>query len=67
MAATKQNFFKPTKVSAETRAADTNAAARGIVEQETRARDQKTEKLRALRLAREAETPTPPPQKRTKT
>nr|WP_314094709.1 hypothetical protein [uncultured Shinella sp.] len=67
MTATKQNFFKPTKVSAETKAADTNAAARGIVEQEANAREKKTERLRALRLAKEAATPSaPPPQKRAK-
>ncbi|KQV41689.1 MULTISPECIES: hypothetical protein [unclassified Rhizobium] len=66
MADTKQQFFKPTKVSTEKKAADTNSAARGIVQQEAVARDKKTERLRALRLAKEAATPTPPPQKRTK-
>jgi len=66
MTATKQNFFKPTKVSAEKKAQDTNAAARGIVEQEASARDKKTERLRALRLAKEAADPAPAPQKRTK-
>ncbi|WP_313195621.1 hypothetical protein [Shinella zoogloeoides] len=66
MAATKGNFFKPTKASAEKKAADTNAVARGIVEQEASARDKKTERLRALRLAKEAANPAPPPQKRKK-
>lgn len=67
MTATKQNFFKPTKVSAEMKAADTNAAARGIVAQEANARDKKTERLRALRLAKEAANPSPPsPSKRKK-
>ncbi|RFZ83587.1 hypothetical protein D0Y60_21505 [Shinella sp. WSJ-2] len=67
MTATKQNFFKPTKVSAETKAADTNAAARGIVAQEANAREKKTERLRALRLAKEAATPPAPlPKKRAK-
>jgi len=67
MTATKQNLFKPTKFNAEMKAADTNAAARGIVAQEANARDKKTERLRALRLAKEAISPTaPPPQKRKK-
>ena len=66
MTATKQNFFKPTKVSADKKAAETTSAARGIVEQETSERDKKTERLRALRLAKAAADPAPPPQKRTK-
>ena len=57
MTATKQQFFKPTKVSAEAKSAQTNSIARGIVEQEAAAREKKTEKLRALRMAREAATP----------
>lgn len=66
MTATKQNFFKPTKVSAEKKAADTTSAARGIIEQEANARDKKTERLRALRLANEAANPAPPSQSRKK-
>lgn len=66
MTATKQNFFKPTKVRAEQKAADTNSAARGIIEQEANLRDKKTERLRALRLAKEAADPAPLPKKRTK-
>lgn len=61
MTATRQQFFKPTKVSAEKKAAETNSIARGIVEQETAARERKTEKLRALRLAKEAADPAPLP------
>lgn len=61
MTATRQQFFKATKVSAEKKAAETNSVARGIVEQETEAREKKTEKLRALRLAKEAANPAPLP------
>ena len=66
MTATRQQFFKPTKVSAEKKAAETNSVSRGIVEQETSAREKKTEKLRALRLAKEAADPTPAPRPKTK-
>jgi hypothetical protein len=38
----------------ETKAANTNTIARGIIASETAARDAKTNKLRAARLAREA-------------
>lgn len=66
MIGTKQPFVKPTKVSAEKKAADTNSAARGIVQQEANAREKKTERLRALRLAKEACDPAPAAPKRTK-
>ncbi|WP_337184358.1 hypothetical protein [Shinella sp.] len=66
MTATKQSFFKPTKTSADKKAAETNSVARGIVEQETAARDRKTEKLRALRLAKEATEPAPAPKQKKK-
>ncbi|OJV02698.1 hypothetical protein JQ506_10600 [Shinella sp. PSBB067] len=66
MTATKQQFFKPTKMSAEKKAAETNSVARGIVEKEAAARDKKTEKLRALRLAKEAAQPVPVPKKKKK-
>lgn len=59
MTATRQQFFKPTKVSAEKKAEETNSVAKGIVAQETAARDKKTEKLRALRLAQAAAQPAP--------
>lgn len=67
MAATRQQFFKPTKVSAENKAEATNSVARGIIEQEASAREKKTEKLRALRLAKEAADPAPPAPKRKRT
>jgi hypothetical protein len=61
MTATKQQFFKPTKMSAEAKSSQTNSIARGIVEQEAAAREKKTEKLRALRMAKEAANPAPVP------
>jgi len=66
MTATKEQFFKPTKVNATQKAEVTNSVARGIIEQETAARDKKTEKLRALRLAKEAAITAPPPKKKRK-
>ena len=60
MTATRQQFFKPTKVSAATKAAETDSAAKNIVAQEAAARDKKTEKLRAARLAQEAAQPAAP-------
>ncbi|CAK7255773.1 MULTISPECIES: hypothetical protein [unclassified Shinella] len=61
MTATRKQFPKPTKASAEKKAAETNSIARRIVDQEAAAREKKTEKLRALRLAKEAANPVPLP------
>jgi hypothetical protein len=61
MTATRQQFFKPTKVSAAKKAEETDSVAKGIVAQEAAARDKKTEKLRALRLAQEVAEPAPVP------
>lgn len=66
MTATRQQFFKPTKVSAATKAEETNSVAKGIVAQEAAAREKKTEKLRALRLAQEAAQPVPAPAQKRK-
>lgn len=63
MTATREQFFKPTKASAATKAEETNSVARGIIAQEAAARDKKTEKLKALRLAKEATEPAPSPKK----
>ncbi len=54
MIATKQNFFKPEKLSSDAKAAQTKASVRSILEAETAARDKKTQSLRTLRLARTA-------------
>lgn len=52
---------KPTKASAEKKAAETNSMARRIIDQEAAAREKKTAKLRMLRLAKEATNPAPLP------
>ncbi|MCM2395148.1 hypothetical protein NBH19_03500 [Rhizobium sp. S95] len=54
MTATKDKFFKPERMSAGEKARATDDTARHIIESEATARGKKTEKLRALRLAREA-------------
>lgn len=55
MTATRDQFFKPEKTSAQAKAGQTNSVLKTIIDAETVARDQKTEKLRALRLAQEEE------------
>lgn len=59
MTATKDEFFKPAKMSAQAKAEQTNSVVRDILDAETNAREKKTEKLKALRLAQ----PTPEPVK----
>ncbi len=54
MTATKDEFFKPGKLSAQAKAEHTNSVVRDIVAAETAAREKKTEKLKALRLAQPA-------------
>ena len=51
MSAKKDRFFKPSRTSAESKLAQTDAAARDIVDAEATVREKKTERLRALRLA----------------
>ncbi len=54
----KDTFFKPERLSPQARAEQTTSVARDILESEAAARQKKTEKLRALRLAQPApETP----------
>ncbi|SFB37584.1 hypothetical protein SAMN03159496_03231 [Rhizobium sp. NFR07] len=55
MTATKDQFFKPGKMSAQAKAEQTNSVVRDILDAEVSARDKKTEKLRALRLAQQEE------------
>lgn len=55
MTATKDKFFKPGKVDARDKAATTDHTARAIIAAESTARDKKTEKLKAMRMLREAE------------
>lgn len=71
MTATKDQFFKPAKMSAQAKAAQTNSVIRDILDAEVVARDKKTEKLRAMRLAQEEEEAAkkladPAPKKRTR-
>ncbi|CAD7046083.1 hypothetical protein REJC140_04044 [Pseudorhizobium endolithicum] len=62
MTATKEEFFKPGKLSAQAKAEQTNAVVRDILAAEATAREKKTEKLKALRLAQPA--PDEAPKKR---
>lgn len=54
MAATKEVFFKPGKLSAQNKASLTDSAARQIINAEADQRARKTERLRQLREAQEA-------------
>ena len=60
MAATKEQFFKPARASAQDKAKQTHTVAQTIVAAEAAAREKKTERLRALRLAQ----PSPAPSRR---
>jgi len=51
MTATKEEIFKPAKMSAQAKAEQTNSVVRDILSAEAIAREKKTEKLKALRLA----------------
>ncbi len=51
MTATKDQFFKPAKLSADAKAKHTNSIVRDILDSEAAAREKKTQNLRALRLA----------------
>lgn len=67
MTATKEAFFKPGKLSSIEKAELTDHTARAIIAQEANARESKTEKLRLMRIQREAETPVAaPPVKKTR-
>ncbi|MCJ8520589.1 hypothetical protein ABID21_003528 [Pseudorhizobium tarimense] len=57
MTATKEEFFKPAKMSAQAKAEQTNTVVRDILDAETIAREKKTERLKALRLAQPAPEP----------
>ncbi|MDP9836709.1 hypothetical protein J2T09_001454 [Neorhizobium huautlense] len=51
MTATKDPVSKPAKLSTQQKAEQTNSVVRQILDAEVTAREKKTEKLRALRLA----------------
>ena len=61
MAATKDEFFKPSKLTSQQKASATNEAVAQILAAETAQRQKKTDRLRQLRLEREAETVIAPP------
>lgn len=60
MTATKDQFFKPAKMSAQDKASAIDHMARQIIAKETSQREQKTERLRKLREAQEALAPAEP-------
>jgi hypothetical protein len=60
MDATKDKFFKADKINSQQKAAQTDATAKGIISAEATRRENKTQKLRALRLEREAQSQTEP-------
>ena len=67
MTATKEEFFKPGKMSAQDKASAIDHVARQIIAKESAQRVQKTERLRKLREAQEAANPaTPAPRAKTK-
>ncbi len=59
MTTTKDNLFKPEKLSAQAKSEMTTSVAKEILASEASARQKKTEKLRALRLAQPAAEPAP--------
>lgn len=64
MTAIKEELPSPTKLSAREKAAVTDETARAIIAAEASSRDEKTERLRLLRLQREAAEVTNVPEKR---
>lgn len=64
MAATKEKFFKQGRQTLQDKASATDTAAKQITAAETADREKKTEKLRALRLARPEAEPIKPSAKR---
>ncbi|MBL0370942.1 hypothetical protein JJB09_02775 [Rhizobium sp. KVB221] len=54
MAATKDTLFNPAKLTSQQKIAQTDGAARQIIDAELAAREKKTERLKKLRLEQEA-------------
>ena len=63
MTKTKDNLFKPEKLSAQAKSEQTTSIAKDILADEASARQKKTDRLRALRLAQE---PVPAPKAKKK-
>lgn len=59
MSITKEQFFKPGKLSAQDKASTTNQAARDILAKEASDRERKTDRLRQLRLEQQGTIATP--------
>jgi hypothetical protein len=57
MSTTKDKFFKAGSPAANDKATVTDASARAIIAAEATSREKKTERLRALRLGKEAAEP----------
>jgi hypothetical protein len=55
----KSNAFSPSASAPETKAERTTSAAKAVVDLETQRRDEKTARLRAARLKRDAGAPSP--------
>jgi hypothetical protein len=67
MTATKDAFFNPAKLTSQEKAAQTNQTARRIIDEETAAREKKTERLRLARMEqRDAEAVVTPVKKKAK-
>ncbi len=64
MTAIKEEMSTPTKLSSREKAAVTDETARAIIAAEISSREEKTERLRLLRLQREAVETTAAPAKR---
>jgi len=64
MSVTKDQFFKPGKMSAQDKASAIDHVARQIIAKETSQRELKTERLRKLREAQEALAPAEPAPRR---
>lgn len=60
MTKTKDNLFNPEKLSAQAKSEQTTSIAEEILANEASARQKKTDRLRALRLAQDAELPSGP-------
>lgn len=66
MTATKDAFFNPAKLTSQEKIAQTNQTARRIIDEETAAREKKTERLRQARMEHQDAEPVVTPVKKTK-
>jgi hypothetical protein len=66
MTATKDAFFNPAKLTSQEKIAQTNQTARRIIDEETAAREKKTERLRQARMEQQDAEAVVTPVKKTK-